>query len=91
MPDALELRDFIYLDVERVRSLVAQNQGGLLSERTHETEHDMGTSAGGEGGVPFLAKVQGEVNYHYLRSQSETRSLHDYLFSEFYSMLESAG
>src|SRR5262249_17424598 len=28
-------------------------------------------------------------NYHYLRSHSETRSLHDYIFEEFFTSLQS--
>jgi hypothetical protein len=83
-------RDFIYLDVERVRSIVAQNAGGLASERKSEAQHTAGGKTSGEGGLPFIAKVGGEADYHYMRSRSETLSLHDYIFSEFVRLLGDA-
>lgn len=82
------LRDFIYLDVERVRSFVAQVNEGLPSERTRGSEHEAGATGSVEGSLPFIAKGIGETNYHYLRTQSETRSLHDFIFEEFFQSLK---
>lgn len=90
MKQANGTRDFIYLDVERIRSVVAQSAGGIASERKREAQHTAGGKASGEGGLPFIAKMGGEANYHYVRSNSETLSLHDYIFSEFYKLLEDA-
>ena len=84
MPDRI-IRDFIYLDVERVRSFVAQLKEGLPSERTREAEHEAGGKAAAEAGLPLITKGSGEINYHYLRSHSETSSLHDFIFEELYS------
>ncbi len=81
------MRDFIYLDVERIRSFVAQASGGLTSERLNQSQHETGGEGQVEGGLPFIAKASGSANYHYLRSQSETKSLHDHIFSEFYQHL----
>ena len=78
------LRDFIYLDIERVRSFVAQLNEGLPSERSKGSEQEAGTAGSVEGSLPFVVKGIGEVNYHYLRTQSETRSLHDFIFEEFF-------
>lgn len=83
------LRDFIYLDVERVRSFVAQLKEGLPSESSRTSEHQTATKGSAEGGLPFIAKVTGEVDYHYTRSNSETRSLHDYIFEELFRSLKS--
>jgi hypothetical protein len=83
-------RDFIYLDVERVRSIVAQNSGGVASERRSEDQHTTGGKAAGEGSLPFIAKVSGEADYHYMKSRSETLSLHDYIFSEFFDLLNDS-
>jgi len=88
MPDRV-LRDFIYLDVERVRSFVAQLKEGLPSEHTRQTEHETGGKGSVEGSLPFVAKGIGEANYHYLRSHSETSSLHDFIFEEFFSSILS--
>lgn len=83
------IRDFIYLDAERVRSFSAQFFGGVPSERTTLREHQTGGEGSASGKVPFIADVSGAVNYHYLRSQAETRSLHDHLFAEFFDRLVS--
>jgi hypothetical protein len=83
------IRDFIYLDTERVRSFSAQFFKGVPSERTTLGEHQIGGEGSASGKLPFIAEVSGGVNYHYLRSQAETRSLHDYLFAEFFDRLVS--
>lgn len=85
----LLIRDFIYLDIERVRSFVAQTSGGLPSERTHQAQHQVGGEGQVEGGLPFIAKATGSTDYHYLRSQSETKSLHDHIFEELYHKLQA--
>jgi hypothetical protein len=84
------IRDFIYLDIERVRSFVAQTSGGLPSERTHQAQHEVGGEGQVEGRLPFVATAKGSTDYHYLRSQSETKSLHDHIFEELYHKLKSA-
>ena len=83
------IRDFIYLDVERIRSFVAQTSGGLISERTHQAQHQVGGEGQVEGGIPLIAKATGSTDYHYLRSQSETKSLHDHIFEELYHKLQA--
>jgi len=85
----LLIRDFIYLDIERVRSFVAQTSGGLTSERTHQAQHQVGGEGQVEGGIPLIAKATGSTDYHYLRSQSETKSLHDHIFEELYHKLQA--
>lgn len=85
-----QVRDFIYLDIERVRSFLAQLSGGLTSERTRESQHQTGGQTEAKGGIPLIAEAKGGVDYHYLRSQSETISLHDQIFEEMFSKLESA-
>jgi hypothetical protein len=82
------MRDFIYLDVERVRSFVAQASGGLTSERSSQSQHQTGGEGKVEGGIPVIGKASGSTDYHYLRSQSETKSLHDHIFAEFYQHLK---
>lgn len=77
------------MDVERIRSFVAQASGGLTSERTNQAQHQVGGEGQVEGGLPFIAKASGSTDYHYLKSQSETKSLHDHIFEEFYSILKA--
>src|SRR5437867_11313737 len=83
------IRDFIYLDIERVRSFVAQTSGGLTSERTQQAQHQVGGEGQVEGGLPFIVKATGSTDYHYERSQSETKSLHDHIFEELYHKLQA--
>lgn len=83
------IRDFIYLDIERVRSYVAQTSGGLTSESTHQAQHQVGGEGQVEAGIPFIAKANGSTDYHYLKSQSETKSLHDLIFEELFRKLSA--
>jgi hypothetical protein len=78
-----EIRDFIFLDVERIRSFVAQLAGGFPTERSGGTEHEAGGQASAGGGIPLLMKVEGQVDYRWVRSETETRSVQDAIFEEF--------
>ncbi|MEZ4669557.1 MAG: hypothetical protein R3E39_16760 [Anaerolineae bacterium] len=82
MSDGNAIRDFIYLDIERIRSFVAQMSQGLPSERTSETGKEMGGEGSVEGGLLF-AKLKGGTDFRYLKSDTETKSLHDHIFEEF--------
>jgi hypothetical protein len=81
------IRDFIYLDVERIRSFVAQAKGGLTSEVKSETQQGGGVKGSGKAKVPFLLEGGAEADYHLFKTSSETKSLHDHLFDEFYEAL----
>jgi hypothetical protein len=85
------LRDFVYLDFERVRSYAAQSFGGvpreLVSQKTHETGGE--TEVG--GGVPGVLSGKGVLNYHYVRSEHETKSLHHQVYSQLEEHLTNAG
>lgn len=78
----MKVRDFIYMDVERLKSIVAQIEEGLV-------EHEVRTSgkteeAGGEIAGSILSVVKGSADVRALweNQQSETRSLHDYLYNK---------
>jgi len=80
--DLTNLRDFVYLDVERVKSLLAQMDRGLLSERADASESS--ASVRGEAGlnIPALAKVGGGGQYVSTNSATETRTLHDFVYNQ---------
>jgi hypothetical protein len=78
-----ELRDFIYLDVERIRSYVAQKSGGVPTERSQGAEHQAGGQGSASGGIPLVASLKGQVDYRYVRTASETSSVQDAIFSDF--------
>lgn len=92
MKDQAQLRDFIYLDIERVRSFVAQVSGGLTSELGTKDEEKSAEKAELQGGLPAgILKGTAGVDYHYVRTQSETKSLHDAIFQEFQRAILEAG
>lgn len=85
------LRDFVYLDWERVRSLSAQLLGGIPQDATKESGHDVGTSGEVGGGIPAVLNGRGKGDYRYYRTQNETRSLHHHVYSLFEKRLRDRG
>jgi hypothetical protein len=85
------LRDFIYLDTERVRSFSAQLLEGVPDTATREAAHEVGAEATVEAGLLKVVRGQGGADYRYHRSASETRSLHHHVYSLMEEALEKAG
>ncbi|MCB9460923.1 MAG: hypothetical protein H6670_14820 [Anaerolineaceae bacterium] len=75
-----KIRDFVYLDIERTRSILAQLSEGLPNERNSQTGREVGGSGDLEANVPFLVHATAGADYRYVRSVSETKSLHDHIF-----------
>ena len=75
------LRDFVYLDVERVKSLLAQLDQGLLTDRTDTSGSS--TTIEGRAGItlPLLAEVGGASQFISTDQAMETRTLHDYVYN----------
>lgn len=82
------VRDFIYLDWERVRSYVAQLDRGVPETTTGGLTSDEGEAFGGELGLLGVAKLEKQQDVRYIRSASETRSLHHAIFSILEERLE---
>jgi len=76
------LRDFVYLDWERVRSYTAQLFEGLPDASGSERVTEIGAE-GKAGGNLFLFKGQAGVDMRYIRTENETRSLHHHVYSMF--------
>ena len=83
------LRDFIYLDWERVRSFAAQLFEGVPQDASSNKGHEIGTEAQIEGGILGFLKAHGGGDYRYFRTDSETRSLHHYIYSLLEKRLET--
>ncbi len=81
------IRDFIYLDIERIRSYISQVYGGLTVERTSRL--DRGHTIQGSVGVtiPLAFKAEADLSKYILKSDAETKSLHDLIFDQFYQAL----
>lgn len=85
------IRDFICLDWERVRSFSAQLMKGIPQGTHLDTGHEVGVEGKADGGLPWLLKGQIGADYRYLRTQSETRSLHHHVYTLFEEQLEENG
>ena len=92
MTSSLEgkVRDFIYLDIDRLRSFVAQLHEGVPDIFTQTS----GQEKSGKGEVaveaPFLVKAGIGGNILYQKTTSETKSAHHYLYSMFEQNLDKA-
>lgn len=89
MEEKLTIRDFIYLDVERMKSIYSQIDKGIMESYTDEKGDQKHVSSKGEAsaGIFNFARLKGEIEGGILweNKQSETRSLHDHM----YNLLES--
>lgn len=75
------IRDFVYLDWERIRSIAAQLFKGIPTEATKGKESQASADGGIEGGIINVIKGQVGVDYRYIRSENETRSFHHHIYS----------
>ncbi|MDO5840827.1 MAG: hypothetical protein Q4Q27_12005 [Methanosarcina mazei] len=81
------IRDFIYVDIERVKSIISQFEEGVVNETQILSGNSGGSSLCGEGGLAGILKggVNSEFKFH--RQLSETKSLHDYIYNKVESLL----
>jgi hypothetical protein len=75
-------RDFAYLDTNRVQSILAQLEQGLLTQLAQSRAREvMGQAGLGEGFfaqlLPLSGSVEGKLNF----SSSHNKILHDYAFT----------
>lgn len=87
-------RDFIYLDIDRIQSILAQLQQGLLSELMEEkTEEVKGRATAAVNLLAMLLPVNlsGSVEQGRGTSIGESRVLHDYAFEQARLTLEGEG
>lgn len=89
MADAV--RDFIYLDADRVRSIIAQLDEGVVDTVTSSKERTSEVESGVEGSLFGLLKGSGGAKYLWHREASETRTLHDYIYTKLESQLVKDG
>jgi len=87
MTKAASFRDFIYLDIERVRSFSAQLLEGLPSELSVTLENQAGVEGTAKGGFPGFAQAEANANYSRSRADLELKLIHDRLFTRFVDKL----
>jgi hypothetical protein len=87
------LKDFTYIDFERVRSYLAQMNGKLQDYASVTTQHAAGGEAGAkaEGLTKLFLDAEAKGSYMYTKSKSETSSLHHAIFDEFDRQVQGKG
>lgn len=83
--DKLKFRDFIYLDVERMKSIFSQIYEGISESSTEEKGGHKTVSAEGEGSgsIPLVAKIKGGIKGEIIweNRETETKTLHDHMYN----------
>jgi hypothetical protein len=77
----LRTRDFIYMDVDRVRSVYSQVEEGLLETRSAELGKDREVSGGAGVKLPWFASGEAKASLLWRDTTTETTSLHDHMFN----------
>lgn len=79
--DGWAVRDFIYLDIERVKSILSQIEQGLLVETAETKGFEKGGEAGIEGAIPMIAELGGKWQFAWTTQAMETKTLHDHIYN----------
>jgi len=78
---AINIRDFLYLDVERTKSIFAQLEEGLVTGRERVGGTTKEVSGKGGGGIPALLSLAAEGKFIWENEERETKTLHDYMYN----------
>ena len=79
---SLKIRDFIYLDTERLKSIIAQVEKGLLDFSSQTKSDNKEIKLGVEGSLFRLLKAAGGANYVLHNQTTETKTLHDNIYNK---------
>lgn len=83
------VRDFIYFDVERVRSLVSQLDEGVVDSLSNSLGRSSSAKGEVKGGVLGLASGGVGVDQLWRSDSEESRSLNDFIFTRLEDLLLS--
>jgi hypothetical protein len=75
------VRDFIYLDVERLKSALSQMDKGLLETVSKAGSRTKQLGAGAGGGLAAIVGLSGKADFLWTNEQTETRTLHDHIYN----------
>lgn len=78
----INIRDFIYLDIDRLKSIIAQVEKGVLLSSTNQKTESIEASIGAEGGILGFMKATGAGNFVWQNQESETKTLHDSIYNK---------
>jgi len=75
------VRDFIYLDVDRVKSVLSQLDKGLLESVSSAESRTKQVGGGATGGLAGVVGLSGKAELLWANGQTETRTLHDHIYN----------
>lgn len=78
----IKIRDFIYLDSERLRSIIAQLEEGLVESLMQGIQRSGEIEAELKGSLVGVLTGKGGASYLWKREATETRTLHDYIYTK---------
>ena len=82
---SLKIRDFIYLDSDRLKSIISQIDKGLIdsTEEIKNKSEEVSTSFG----FSSILKAVGGAKFILQNQETETKSLHDFIYNKVESTL----
>lgn len=85
------IRDFVYLDIERVRSLVSQLEEGVIETFSKSLGSNSKVSGNIKGGILGIASGESGIEQLWRRDTQENRSLNDFLYTRLEDQLVKEG
>jgi hypothetical protein len=76
------IRDFIYMDIERLKSIISQAEEGLLSTSIDTKSNAREVTGNIEGSILGFLKSVGGVRFLWQNQATETKSLHDNIYNK---------
>lgn len=78
----LKIRDFIYLDTERLKSIIAQIEQGLVNTSNQLKMDSQEGTASVEGSILGFLKGVGGAKFIWQNQATETKTLHDNIYNK---------
>jgi len=84
----LKIRDFIYLDIERLKSIIAQIEEGLVIDTSTSLTSGKDYQASIKAGMKVFYEAGIDAKFLWQNQASETKTLHDNIYNKVESILK---
>lgn len=77
------IREYIYLDIERIKSIFSQMEEGLIIQKNDESSNEKSVEGEVGSGIlsEFLLNIRGDAKVLFSNKNEETKVLHDYMYN----------